>query len=177
MLVTLFALLAFAFVLFSAARSFRKTLYPIKYAEIVESACMEYGLEKSFVFAVIKCESGFKSDAVSSAGAMGLMQIMPETFVWLKTKTGEQLSESSLFEPEVSIKYGCLFYSMLLEQFGSEEEAVAAYHAGAGNVEKWLADERYSEDGKTLTDIPFSSTAAYVRDVMKTMDIYEKLYF
>lgn len=160
-----------------ANRSLQKTLYPLKYEKYVATYCRKYKLEKSFVFAVIKCESGFQSDAVSSAGAKGLMQIMPDTFTWLKTKTGEQLPEEKLFDPETSIKYGCLLYSMFIEQFGSEAEAVAAYHAGPNNVKKWLCDDRFSKDGKTLIDIPFSSTKAYVKNVMKTKDIYDKLYF
>ena len=160
-----------------ANRSFQKTLYPLKYEKYVATYCRKYNLEESFIFSVIKCESSFQSDAVSSAGAMGLMQIMPDTFTWLKTKTGEDLPEEKLFEPKISIKYGCLLYSMFIEQFGSEAEAVAAYHAGPNNVKKWLKDENYSKDGKTLFDIPFSSTKAYVQNVMKTKDIYEKLYF
>ena len=175
-LILLAAAIAFA-VYHNANRSLQKTLYPLKYEKYVATYCRKYNLEESFVFAVIKCESSFQSDAVSSAGAMGLMQIMPDTFTWLKTKTGEDLPQKMLFDPETSIRYGCLLYSMFIEQFGTEAEAVAAYHAGPNNVKKWLEDENYSKDGKTLYDIPFSSTKAYVQNVMKTKDIYEKLYF
>ena len=175
-LILLAAAIAFA-VYHNANRSLQKTLYPLKYEKYVATYCRKYNLEESFVFAVIKCESSFQSDAVSSAGAMGLMQIMPDTFTWLKTKTGEDLPQKMLFDPETSIRYGCLLYSMFIEQFGSEAEAVAAYHAGPNSVKKWLEDENYSKDGKTLYDIPFSSTKAYVQNVMKTKDIYEKLYF
>lgn len=175
-LILLAAAIAFA-VYHNANRSLQKTLYPLKYEKYVATYCRKYNLEESFVFAVIKCESSFQSDAVSSAGAMGLMQIMPDTFTWLKTKTGEDLPQKMLFDPETSIRYGCFLYSMFIEQFGTEAEAVAAYHAGPNNVKKWLEDENYSKDGKTLYDIPFSSTKAYVQNVMKTKDIYEKLYF
>lgn len=157
--------------------SFQKSLYPLKYEKTVKTYCRMNNLEEPFVFAVIKCESDFEPEAVSSAGAKGLMQLMPDTFTWLKTKTGEELPQEKLFEPEVSIKYGCLLYSMFIEQFGSEREAVAAYHAGPNNVKKWLKDERYSSDGKTLSDIPFSSTKYYVDRVMKTKEIYQKLYY
>ena len=174
--VILSAVLA-ALLLNSGKSSLQKSLYPLKYEKTVKSQCRKNNLEESFVFAVIKCESDFQSDAVSSAGAMGLMQIMPDTFTWLKTKTGEDLPQEKLFDPEVSIKYGCLLYSMFMEQFGSEREAVAAYHAGPNNVKKWLKDEKYSSDGKTLKDIPFSSTKYYVDNVMKTKEIYQKLYY
>lgn len=174
--VVLSAVLA-ALLLNSGKTSLQKSLYPLKYEKTVKSQCLKNNLEESFIFAVIKCESDFDPKAVSSAGAMGLMQIMPDTFTWLKTKTGEDLPEEKLFEPKISIKYGCLLYSMFMEQFGSEREAVAAYHAGPNNVKKWLKDERYSSDGKTLKDIPFSSTKFYVDNVMKTKEIYQKLYY
>lgn len=162
--------------LFFGAVSLMKTLYPLDYAKYVEASSQKYGLEKSFVYAVIECESGFDKDAVSSVGARGLMQIMPETFEWLLTKTEDALDEEDLFDPEISVKYGCLLYSILLSEFSSEETAVAAYHAGIGNVRQWLSDEEYSSDGKTLKSIPFPSTEKYVEKVMKVKNIYEKLY-
>lgn len=164
------------FVIFFASLNLARQLYPTKYSDFVESYTLEYNLQKSFVYAVIKCESGFDERAVSSVGAKGLMQIMPETFLWLQGKTGEELSEEMLFDAETNIKYGSLLYSGLIKNFGDVKTAVAAYHAGWGNVKKWLSDKRYSKDGKTLYDIPFPSTKHYVERVMKTQKIYEKLY-
>lgn len=162
--------------LYFAVLKITDTLYPLKYKEIVERHTAEYDLSESFVFAVIKCESGFDEKAVSSAGARGLMQLMPETFLWLCEKEGETYTEDDLFTPEVNIKYGTMYYGMMTEQFGDVETAVAAYHAGTTNVKKWLSDERYSLDGKTLYDIPFPQTKAYVERVMKTKNIYDKIY-
>ena len=79
--------------------------------------------------------------------------------------------------PEISIKYGCHLYGYLMKKYKKEKTALAAYHAGTGNVDKWLTDERYSADGETLHTIPFPTTANYVKKVMKTKNIYEKLYF
>lgn len=163
-------------VCFFAVPSVLKTLYPAKYDNFVETYTREYDLEKSFVFAVIKCESSFDPQAVSSVGARGLMQIMPETFEWLQWKTGESLPDDALFDPETSIRYGCLYYQYLIREFGSEALAVCAYHAGSGNVRKWLADERYSSDGKTLDSVPFNSTASYLKNVMKAKELYRRLY-
>lgn len=156
--------------------SVMKTLYPVKYDEFVEMYTTEYNLEKSFVFAVIKCESSFDKNAVSKANAKGLMQLMPDTFTWLKTKTKEELDEDMLFDPETSIKYGCLLYRILIDRFENEETAVAAYHAGLGNVGKWLKDGEYSDDGIHLKKIPFPSTEQYVERVMRAKTLYEKLY-
>ena len=162
--------------LYFAVLKITDTLYPLKHEEIVERYTAEYELSQSFVYAVIKCESGFDERAVSSVGARGLMQLMPETFLWLCEKEDENYTEEDLFNAEVNIKYGTMYYSMMLGQFGKEETALAAYHAGTTNVKKWLSDERYSLDGETLYDMPFPSTKAYVERVMKTKNIYEKIY-
>lgn len=172
----LIAAVLLSLVCFFALRSVTKSLYPLTYYDFVEKYAAQYELEESFVFAVIKCESNFQSDAVSPVGARGLMQIMPETFAWLQTKTKEELSEDMLFDEETSVKYGCFLYRILFDRFEDPQTAVAAYHAGMGIVSKWLSDEKYSKDGKTLSDIPYASTKAYVERVMKTQEIYRKLY-
>ena len=158
------------------SRSVLKSLYPMKYTEFVEMYSEENNLSTDFVYAVIKCESGFHNDAVSSVGAKGLMQIMPDTFDWIHGRLRDDASYSDIFDPELNIKYGCHLYGYLLQKYESEEVAVAAYHAGLGNVDKWLKNEEYSFDGKTLSDIPFSSTEQYVRKVIETKKIYQKLY-
>lgn len=163
-------------VIYFGSVSILKTLYPRRYIEFVEKYSLSNNLSEDFVFAVIECESGFDKDAVSYLDARGLMQIMPETFTWLQEKRGESLPDESIFEPETAIDYGCYFYGMLMEQFQNEATAVAAYHAGAAQVEKWLSDKNYSDDGKTLKDIPYPSTKKYVEKVMRVKDIYQKLY-
>lgn len=157
--------------------SILKTLYPRRYIDFVEIYSQSNNLSEEFVLAVIECESGFDKDAVSYLGAEGLMQIMPETFQWLQEKRGEKLPEESIFDPETAIDYGCYFYGMLMNQFEDEATAVAAYHAGAAQVEKWLSDSQYSADGKTLTDIPYPSTKKYVEKVMRVKNIYNRLYY
>lgn len=153
-----------------------QTVYPLKYSELVEKYSAEYNLDEAFVYAVIETESGFNKDAVSEVGARGLMQIMPDTFKWLKSKTGEKLSEDALFEPEVSIRYGCFLLRYLLDEFENEKTALAAYHAGVGRVKKWLKDPEYSDDGKTVARIPYETTKNYTEKVMKTYHRYIKLY-
>lgn len=164
-------------VIYFGSVSILKTLYPRHYIEFVEKYSQSNNLSEEFVFAVIECESGFDKNAVSYLDAKGLMQIMPETFHWLQEKRGEKLAEESLFNPETAIDYGCYFYGILLEQFDDEATAVAAYHAGASSVESWLASTDYSDDGKTLKDIPYPSTKKYVEKVMKVKNIYQKLYY
>lgn len=163
-------------VIFFGSLSILKILYPTDYKNFVEIYTEENDLSEYFVYAVIECESGYDEKAVSYADARGLMQLTPETFQWLQSKKGEKLGEEMLFDPETNIKYGCYFYGILFETYKDEATAIAAYHAGMGNVSKWLRDERYSKDGKTLYEIPFKNTKNYVNKVMKTKNIYLKLY-
>lgn len=172
---TVITVIAFTVIIFGG-QSILKTLYPTRYSNFVEKFANENNLQTAFVYAVIECESGFDKDAVSYADAKGLMQITPETFKWLQKKKGETLKEEMLFDPETNIEYGCYFYGILLKEYKNEATAVAAYHAGMGNVSKWLEDEKYSRDGKTLYDIPFKNTKKYVEKVTKTKNIYLKLY-
>lgn len=154
-----------------------KTLYPLRYEDYVEVYAKENNLSPEFVYAVIYCESGFDNEAVSSVGATGLMQIMPDTFRWIAAKLGEKSDYSAATDPETSIRYGCYYYAYLSRRYNGVQEILAAYHAGLGNVDKWLSDERYSSDGKTLDAIPFPTTDKYVKKVMLTEKIYQKLYF
>lgn len=163
-------------VIFFGSVSILKTLYPSRYGDFVEIYAKENNLSEYFVYAVIECESGFDKNAVSYADARGLMQLTPDTFRWLQTKKGEELSDDMLFDPETNIKYGCYFYGILMKEYEKEETAIAAYHAGMGNVSKWLKNEEYSPDGKTLSEIPFGNTKKYVDKVIKTKNIYSKLY-
>ena len=153
-----------------------QTIYPRQYSELVEANADELEIDVALLYAVIKAESGFEKNAVSSVGAMGLTQITPDTFQWLQTKTGESYETEALFEPEVSIYYGAYFLDMLLEEFGNTETALAAYHAGRGIVNEWLADPRISPDGETLENIPYKDTAGYIKRVMKITEKYKNIY-
>lgn len=154
-----------------------KALYPLGYSDVVEKYSEEYGVEKSLIYAVIKSESNFRENAVSDAGAIGLMQITPHTFEWLLTKTGEDLEEHALYSGEISIQYGTFLLKILLDEFdGQVWTAVAAYHAGIGIVGDWITDSSYSSDGKTLYYIPYDDTRLYVENVKTAKNIYEKLY-
>ena len=153
-----------------------QTVYPKKYTALVEENSRIYGVRESLIYALIENESGFDENAVSSVGAKGLTQITPETFKWLQTKTGECYEEDALFQPEVSIKYGTFFLKFLLDEFGDEKTALAAYHAGRGIVNEWLADTRYSSDGETLDVIPYEDTSFYVTKVLKVQKRYCYLY-
>lgn len=155
--------------------------YPQGYSEYVEKYAKEYGLDPALVYAVIRTESNFNPMAQSDAGAYGLMQITDDTLEHYMNVRGEQgkYTTDDLFTPSVNIDYGCNILSDLIEEFGDEECAVAAYNAGPGNVEQWLSDPNISPDGRTLVveNIPFDETRGYVNRVEKTKDMYKKLYY
>ena len=149
-------------------------LFPIKYAEEILEYSDKYDLEPGFVCAIINTESRFVPHAESHKGARGLMQLMPNTIDWAVDKMDmEGFSYANIEDPDVNIEIGCWVLAFLADQFdGNMENVAAAYNAGSGNVEKWLSNTDYSQDGKTLDIIPYSETAAYVRRVMS----YEKVY-
>ena len=119
--------------------------YPREYSDIVDVYSYEFGVPEHIVYSIIKVESDFESGAVSEVGAVGLMQLMPETFVWLTTENGENLDSATLYDPETNIKYGTYYLSKLYQQFGTWDEVFAAYNAGPTKVKKWLSDDEYSE--------------------------------
>ncbi len=157
---------------------FLKAAFPEKYSTIVNRYSVENKLDPNLVYAVMRSESSFNPNAVSSVGAMGLMQLTPPTFEWAMDKTPEKenYSDKDLFNPEVNIHYGTIVLSDFISEFGNEETALAAYHAGRSNAKKWLADPNDSKDGKTLFYIPFADTRAYVKKVEDSKKIYALLY-
>ena len=166
----------FIIIIVNAVKLGVQTVYPRQYVDLVEDNAEEFEIDTALLYALIKTESGFDKNAVSSVGAKGLTQITPDTFSWLQTKTGEEYEEDKLFEPEISVYYGAYFLDMLLEEFNNTETALAAYHAGRGKVNEWLADPRISPDGETLENIPYEDTEKYVERVMKNTEKYKEIY-
>lgn len=157
----------------------RKLVYPEKFSEYVVKYSELYGLDKYFVYAVIKTESNFDPNAESSVGARGLMQVMEDSYDWVKFRMGEHADNSvygDMYDPETNIKYGAYLLKLLYEEYGSKETAAAAYHTGRGNVNSWLEDKSYSSDGVTLDSMPSSVTSHYVYKVMNAYEGYINLY-
>lgn len=174
---TLLAVLG-CIVFFFGYRYFMEQAYPMDYAEIVKTEAEENGIKESLVYAVICAESGFKEDAKSHAGALGLMQLMPETFDWLKSSYPEDqhLTEAALYHPQINIAYGCRLLRLLSQRYEDLSVVLCAYNAGIGTVEQWLKDPAVSHDGKTLCKIPYAETDQYVKRIVRNLEIYQKLY-
>jgi len=153
-------------------------LYPRKYTEYVEKYCREYEVEEALAYAVIRTESNFEPDAVSSIGARGLMQLTEDTFDWVAWQMEDESSVyDDMFDPETNIRYGVYLLSRLQEKFGATENVLCAYHAGWGITQKWLEDPQYAPDGKTVTNIPYDDTDYYVRKVVDTIQQYRSIYY
>ena len=146
------------------------------YAGAAADCAGEYDVPLDVVYAVIETESHFDEDAQSSAGACGLMQLMPDTYDWIRTRLGEADEAEpagGIFAPECNLRYGIYYLSWLYETFGVWETAWAGYNAGPNIVKKWLQDSRYSSDGVTLHTIPYAETANYVVKVGKAREYYK----
>ena len=151
--------------------------YPMEYEAQIRARAAENGIPPACAAAVILAESSYRPEAVSGANAQGLMQLLPSTAEWIAGKFDESYVEGCLFDPDTNIKYGCWYLGFLMRRFGGDMRcAAAAYHAGQGTVDQWLQNPEYSADGKALDVIPYDTTDAYVKRVLKYYEKYEKLY-
>jgi soluble lytic murein transglycosylase len=142
--------------------------YPLRYSTIVRAHAHNYDLNPALLAAVIDEESKFRADAKSSAGAVGLMQLLPATAKGIAIHTGgSKFVTSDLYNPEINVRYGAWYLHHLLQKYGDERLALAAYNAGQQNVDSWRAE------GK---DIQFPETRAYVAKVERLKGIYRRTY-
>lgn len=155
-----------------------RQVYPVRYQELVLESSSRNNLPAALTYAVIYTESKFRPGAISGDDARGLMQITPDTFQWAQMRSGviEAMDTEALYDPGTNIAYGTYILSLLLEEFGDLPTALCAYHAGRSRVNEWLADERYSADGLTVSYIPYGNTRWYVNEVQNTIQIYRSLY-
>jgi len=155
-----------------------KRAHPILYSEFVEKYSQEYSVPQYIIYSVIKVESSFRSDVESDRNAIGLMQITPDTFEWLMTKTKEDLPVKLLYDPETNIKYGTFFLQYLYAEFENWDTSFAAYNAGRGAVNGWLKNPQYAVGNQLIIEnIPFPETKDYIRKVNNNKEMYKKLYF
>jgi peptidoglycan lytic transglycosylase len=147
---------------------FQRVRYPLKYEQIVRGHARNYQLDPALLAAVIYQESKFRSDARSDSGAIGLMQLQPETAKGIAIRTGgSRFQTSDLYNPEINVRYGSWYLRHLLDKYDDEKTALAAYNAGQRNVDEWRAQ------GK---EIQFSETREYVDRVEHLKGVYHDAY-
>ena len=165
-----------AVVLTYCVGSFYAYFYPMKYSEEIVFYSKSFGIDAGLIASVGNVESNFNEKAVSNKGAIGIMQLVPTTAEWLAEKSGNVYSEEMLYDGEYNIKLGSFYLKYLLNIFNDEKTAICAYNAGQGNVANWLKNTQYSQDGKTLTKIPFKETRNYLSKVLKNYRYYKNRY-
>lgn len=142
--------------------------YPLRYESIIRAHAADDDLPPTLVAAVVYTESRFRPSARSSAGALGLMQLLPETAKGIAVRTGgERFVVSDLLDPELNIRYGTWYLRSLLDKYGDVPTALAAYHAGQGNVDSWRA---------AGVGIQFPETRRYVENVLAAQRRYAQAY-
>ncbi|WP_298704457.1 lytic transglycosylase domain-containing protein [uncultured Veillonella sp.] len=156
----------------------RMYAYPLEHRDIVYSQAKANKVPFSLVAAVILAESKFDESAQSAPGAMGLMQLMPDTAHWIAEQLNQPtMTDADIREPETNIKLGTWYLAYLLQEFkGNEILALAAYNAGRGHVEEWMQTYGWTDDFNRIDDIPFGETREYVNTVLKNKAHYEQLY-
>lgn len=148
---------------------------PVKYSDIIDEVSYSEGIAEHILYAVVYTESNFDAEAVSSAGAVGLMQLLPDTAEWLCSREGVEYSDEMLTDPEFNVRYGAKYLMILYERYKNWDAAHAAYHAGFSRVDGWLEEgvATYNEDGQ-LEGIPIESTSLYVNKIRTIREKYFK---
>ena len=142
--------------------------YPLEYEHIIRGHAENYGLDPALLTAVIYAESRFDPNVRSAAGAIGLMQLLPDTAQGIAARTGgTRFVVADLRDPEINVRYGAWYLDHLLDRYGDTRAALAAYHAGQGNVDRWRREG---------LGIAFPETRAYVDEVSRVRRVYARAY-
>jgi soluble lytic murein transglycosylase len=142
--------------------------YPLAYEHIIRGHAANHDLDPALLAAVVYVESGFDPNATSAAGAIGLMQLLPDTAKGIALRTGgDRFVVADLRDPEINIRYGSWYLDHLEEKYGDLRLALAAYHAGQGNVDHWRAER---------LGIPFAETREYVDEIERLRLVYADAY-
>ena len=153
-----------------------RKIYKIDYSEYVEKYSKEYEVDKYLIYATIKAESNFNPEAKSSQGAIGLMQLLYSTAEEIAPRAGIEVTEENIYDPDININLGTKLLSILIQKYGNNELALAAYNAGPGNVDSWINKGTLKNDGTDAENIPFTETNNYVRKILRDYKIYLELY-
>lgn len=162
----------------SAPSWYTQTVYPLEHAGAIRAGAERYDLDPALVAAVVYAESRFDEDAVSSQGAVGLMQILPETAEQIADESGGvAFTPDDLEDPRINVRYGSYYLRQALDEYdGDLRAAVASYNAGMGAVREWMAAAQEEGRRLRLDDIPYAETRAYVQTVLEARRVYREEY-
>ncbi|MBB3109579.1 soluble lytic murein transglycosylase [Paenibacillus phyllosphaerae] len=171
--------LAFLIVLFFKSDWLGRWMYPLHYEKDIRVSAQNYGLEPHLIAAIARVETNFSPNKVSKKGAIGIMQVMPDTADWIVERGGfDGITKDKLANrADVGIELGAWYLDSLHDQFNDNRyAAIAAYNAGPGNVKRWLSDGTWDGSEQTLDRIPYGETRHYVQRVIYYYNKYKKLY-
>lgn len=174
--ITIAIIVAVLLALFLGSIAYGGKNYSLHYLDEIQKYSNEYNVDPKVVLAIMKVESDFNPSAQSHANAKGLMQVMPETAKHVAQILKTDPNSIDLNNPDTNIEIGTCYLKFLMTNFRDLNTVYAAYNGGFGNVTNWLKDEKYSQDGVTLSNIPVEETKHYVKKVNKALKAYEVLY-
>ncbi|MBM4137449.1 MAG: tetratricopeptide repeat protein [Nitrospira sp.] len=161
----------------SCAEKMRSLCYPRAYWDTVEPLSRKHSVDPFLILSVVREESKFDLNARSNAGALGLMQLIPQTAYRLDNKLKLGItSASKIYNPNENLNLGTYYLSTLIKEFGSYSYAIAAYNAGEETVRRWIQKGNYKSADEFIEDIPYNETRNYVKRVLTTLFEYKRIY-
>jgi soluble lytic murein transglycosylase len=154
----------------------RSLFFPVSYAERIDETSDRYGVDEHLVAAIIRCESGWNERAMSSKGAVGLMQIMPDTarsVAEMGRVDTNRFNPNDLADPATNIEYGTALLAFLDEQLETTDEVICAYNAGLGAVQGWISE---ADSPGIPKAIKYPETAHYLERVQEALRQYTRYY-
>lgn len=153
-------------------------VYPIDYVDEVALASEKFDADPYLVLAVIQSESVFKQESVSRSGAMGVMQLMPDTATWVNQQSGLDFPpEAYIYDAEANLYIGTWYLAYLTKKYDGEFlMTLAAYNAGEGNVDRWVNNGVWDGQQETINQIPYGETRHYIRRVLFFHEKYQSVY-
>jgi soluble lytic murein transglycosylase len=154
-----------------------QVIFPLDHWPMIQSYAQQNDLDPYLLAALIGQESTFDAGIVSSANAIGLMQVMPTTGRRFAKELGiRPFSPARLTEAELNARIGTHYLSELIRMFGAPHYAIASYNAGESRVARWRKDKPDLEQDEFIDDIPFPETQNYVKRILGTAEDYRRLY-
>ncbi|MGA2482903.1 MAG: transglycosylase SLT domain-containing protein [Candidatus Acidiferrales bacterium] len=153
-----------------------KTLFPLPYESALRDAAEKNGVDAMLAAGLMRQESTFQPDAVSKAGAVGLMQVLPKTGRLVSRQVHVRYARAKLNDPEYNLLLGMRYFADLLRTQGSPEAALGAFNAGEDRVASWQAERHYDELPEFVESIPFTETREYIQIVLRNAAVYRMIY-
>ncbi|BCJ88036.1 lytic transglycosylase domain-containing protein [Effusibacillus dendaii] len=161
-----------------ASKPILKWMYPLYHYDVIRENGLAYNVDPLLIAAIVHVESKFQETNVSRAGAVGLMQLMPDTAEWISQQSGILYqSQTDLAQPGVNIKLGSWYVAYLEKRFnGNRVAAIAAYNSGPNRVDNWLKSGTWDGTLEHLDQIPVGETRHYVQRVLYNYERYKEIY-